>query len=145
MITVTEGQAHAFYVLKYEANRSGSSLVVPSDQWKLLRSRLNNPNHPANSGSLIIPIPGIDKMMVTTQQQVQAGIKHFEKGKSSPREEPTNGQVPDLMSRRIIKKVLQEGVLYLLAVNLPSDDEVQESVTQLEHIIAGVETTVFSQ
>jgi len=36
----------------------------------------------------------------------------------------------------IIKKALQQDVLYLIIVNLPSESEVQESVAQLERVIA---------
>jgi hypothetical protein len=58
-------------------------------------------------------------MMTTTQQQVEIGIKRLVKGKSSVENDTkSNGPVPELMSRRIIKRVLQE--------------EVRESVAQLE-------------
>lgn len=125
-----------------EAKYEGSSLVIPSEQRKPLKSRFNNPGHPANSGSLIsiltgghIPIPGIDKMMAATQQQIETGIKNLVKGKSSVKEDiKANGQAPELITRRVIKKVLQEDVLYLLVVNLPSQQEVEESVAKLESI-----------
>lgn len=72
-------------------------------------------------------------MMAATQQQVETGIKRLAKGKSSVENDTkSNGQVPELMSRRIIKKVLLEDVLYLLVVNLPRQEEVRESVAQLE-------------
>ncbi len=35
----------------------------------------------------------------------------------------------------IIKKIMQQDVLYLLVVNLPTDQELQQSVARLEHII----------
>jgi hypothetical protein len=35
----------------------------------------------------------------------------------------------------VIKKVMQQDVLYLLIVNLPSEKEVQESVTCLETLV----------
>lgn len=72
-------------------------------------------------------------MMAATQQQVETGIKRLAKGKSSVENDTKgNGQVPELMSRRIIKKVLLEDVLYLLVANLPRQEEVRESVAQLE-------------
>lgn len=36
----------------------------------------------------------------------------------------------------IIKKILQQNVLYLLIVNLPTDQEVQESVNDLERMMS---------
>lgn len=35
----------------------------------------------------------------------------------------------------IIKKILQQDVLYLLIVNLPTEQEVQESVATLERVM----------
>lgn len=35
----------------------------------------------------------------------------------------------------IIKKILQQDVLYLLIVNLPTEQEVQESVAKLERVM----------
>lgn len=79
-------------------------------------------------------------MMAETQQLVETGIKRLVKGKSSVEEEgESNGQPPELITRRIIKKVLQEDVLYLVVVNLPSQEEVEESVAKLESIAKEVE------
>lgn len=40
----------------------------------------------------------------------------------------------------IIKKVMQQDVLYLLIVNLPSEKEVQDSVTRLESLVEEQQT-----
>lgn len=75
-------------------------------------------------------------MMAATQQQLETGIKRLVKGKSSVQEEQAlNEQALELITRRIIKKVLQQDVLYLLVVNLPSPEEVEESVAKLESIM----------
>lgn len=37
----------------------------------------------------------------------------------------------------ILKKILQQDVLYLLIVNLPTEEEVQESVANLEKAMTG--------
>lgn len=75
-------------------------------------------------------------MMAATQQQLETGIKRLVKGKSSVQEEQAlNEQTLELITRRIIKKVLQQDVLYLLVVNLPSPEEVEESVAKLESIM----------
>jgi hypothetical protein len=38
--------------------------------------------------------------------------------------------------KTIIKKIMQQDVLYLLIANLSSQDEVQQSVAQLEQVMA---------
>ncbi|KAJ5665169.1 uncharacterized protein N7477_007617 [Penicillium maclennaniae] len=40
----------------------------------------------------------------------------------------------------IIKKVMQQDVLYLLIVNLPTVEEVQDSVTRLESLVEQQQT-----
>jgi hypothetical protein len=75
-------------------------------------------------------------MMFATQQHVETGIKRLVKGKSPVEDDTkTNGQVSELMSRWINKKVLQEDVLYLVVVNLPSQEKVKELVAKLKSIM----------
>lgn len=123
---------------KQEAEHPGTSLAISSDNYAPLKSRFNDPNHPANSGSLIallsgglIPVPGADKMLSATKDQI--GIKRLIGGKSS--QTPQNGGLVGGYGKRAIKKVIQQDVLYLLIVNLPSQEELQESVTQLENLM----------
>lgn len=42
----------------------------------------------------------------------------------------------------IIKKILQQDVLYLLIVNLPTEQEMQESVANLERVMTASNQTV---
>ncbi|KAE8332487.1 hypothetical protein BDV39DRAFT_200105 [Aspergillus sergii] len=121
-----------------EAQHPGTALAVPSDKRKPLKSRFNDPKHPANSGSLIslltgghVPVPGIDKMLDMTLEQ--SGIKRLVRGQ--PAGHPPNAGLSQSSIERVINKKLHEDVLYLLIVNLPSKEEVQESVTQLEHLM----------
>ncbi|KAB8206530.1 hypothetical protein BDV34DRAFT_224270 [Aspergillus parasiticus] len=121
-----------------EAQHPGTALAVPSDKRKPLKSRFNDPKHPANSGSLIslltgghVPVPGIDKMLDMTLEQ--SGIKRLVRGQ--PAGHSPNSGLSQSSIERVINKKLHEDVLYLLIVNLPSKEEVQESVTQLEHLI----------
>ncbi|KAB8226310.1 hypothetical protein BDV33DRAFT_226825 [Aspergillus novoparasiticus] len=121
-----------------EAQHPGTALAVPSDKRKPLKSRFNDPKHPANSGSLIslltgghVPVPGIDKMLDMTIEQ--SGIKRLVRGQ--PASHPPNAGLSQSSIERVINKKLHEDVLYLLIVNLPSKEEVQESVTQLEHLM----------
>lgn len=112
-----------------------------------MKSRFNDPNHPANSGSLIallsgghIPVPGVDKMLAATTDQI--GIKRLMGGSSS--QTPQSGGLVGAYGKRVIKKVIQQDVLYLLIVNLPTQEELQESVTQLENIMTQGNTAAAS-
>ncbi|KAE8345613.1 hypothetical protein BDV24DRAFT_148186 [Aspergillus arachidicola] len=121
-----------------DAQHPGTALAVPSDKRKPLKSRFNDPKHPANSGSLIslltgghVPVPGIDKMLDMTIEQ--SGIKRLVRGQ--PASHPPNAGLSQSSIERVINKKPHEDVLYLLIVNLPSKEEVQESVTKLEHVM----------
>ena len=124
--------------LNQEAEHPGTSLAMPADQRKPLKSRFNDPNHPANSGSLIslitgghVPVPGIDKMLAYKRDKV--GITRLVKGKSSG----GSGDMPDL-KKRVVKK-MQKDVLYLIVVNLPTQEEIEESAAQLESFVEQAE------
>ncbi|PWY82119.1 hypothetical protein BO70DRAFT_405330 [Aspergillus heteromorphus CBS 117.55] len=123
-----DNRAHVFY----EAEHPGSSLAVPSKGRTPLKSRFNDPNHPANSGSFIallsggmIPVPGFDKMVLATQRKI--GVKRLVGGKKSQ-----NGWPEQSRPMRMAMKMMQKDVLYLLIVNLPTEEEAKESVTKLE-------------
>lgn len=51
---------------------------------------------------------------------------------------PRRGRLPKAQRKKgVIKKLLQQDVLYLLIVNLPTEQEVQESVANLERVMGG--------
>ncbi|PYH90932.1 hypothetical protein BO71DRAFT_386616 [Aspergillus ellipticus CBS 707.79] len=123
-------RAHVFY----EANHPGTSLAIPPEQRAPMKSRFNDPSHPVHSGSFIslitgglVPLPGVDKIGMAASERI--GIRRL-MGTKTP-----EGKLPESYGMRIAKKVMQEGVLYLLVVNLPSEEEVQESVTKLEGMV----------
>ncbi|KAF3392658.1 hypothetical protein F1880_008641 [Penicillium rolfsii] len=130
----------------YEAEHQGSSLAVPSSDRKTMVSRYNDPNHPANSGSLISLLTG---GAVNPAARRQARREARQERRQMKREYKDSRRVargraprgPRRVKRRgqrktIIKKLMQKDVLYLLVVNLPSQEEVQQSVSQLEHLLA---------
>ncbi|ROW04750.1 hypothetical protein VMCG_04838 [Cytospora schulzeri] len=132
----------------YELEHQGSSLTVPSTSRPAFASRYSDPNHPANSGSLISLLTGgavnpagrrqerrsakQDRKAMRREYKDQRRIVH---GKS-PRG-PRRVRLPKGQRKGIIKKVLQQDVLYLLIVNLPTEQEVQESVADLERVMGG--------
>ena len=114
-----------------------------------MASRYNDPNHPANSGSLIALLTG-GAVNPAERRQARRAAKQerrdirreYKDARRVARGRPPRG--PRRARRKgsrktIIKKILKQDVLYLLVVNLPSQEEVQESVAQLEHIMARTE------
>lgn len=105
-------------------------------------SRYNDPNHPANSGSLISLLTGgiINKSSVkdrrARRRERRAAKREYYDSRRVARGRSPRGPRRIRGERQgIIKKILQQDVLYLLVVNLPSQEEVQESVARLEHIM----------
>lgn len=109
-------------------------------------SRYSDPNHPANSGSLISLLTG---GAVNPAARRQARRAAMQKRRDSKRDYKDARRVargkaprgPRTIKRKgqrktIVKKIMQQDVLYLLIVNLPSQEEVQKSVSQLEHVMA---------
>lgn len=76
-------------------------------------------------------MPGADKMLSATRDQI--GIKRLMGDKSS--QIPQSGGLVGGYGKRAIKKVMQQDVLYLLIVNLPNEQELRESVAQLENVM----------
>ncbi len=110
-------------------------------------SRFSDPSHPANSGSLISLLTGGAVNPSARRQARRAGrqehrssrreyrdMRRVVRGKSprGPRRvRPARGQ-----RQGIIKKIMQQDVLYLIIVNLPSPQEVEDSVAKLEQVVA---------
>lgn len=127
----------------------GSSLTVPSSSRPAFASRFSDPSHPANSGSLISLVTGGVVNPAARRQERRASKqdrramkreykdqRRMMRGKS-PRG-PRRVRRPKGQRKGIIKKILQQDVLYLLIVNLPTEQEVQESVADLERVMGGV-------
>ncbi|PIG81841.1 hypothetical protein AARAC_003683 [Aspergillus arachidicola] len=127
----------------YEAKNPGSSLAVPESGRKGFVSRYNDPNHPVNnrkltsvlSGGLIGSKPGLIERAATS-------IRELQDSKRIARGEPPSEPIKEKWQRyqrkkkpSLAKKVLQQDVLYLLIVNMPTEEELQQSIAQLEHLM----------
>ncbi|KAJ6107490.1 hypothetical protein N7523_008813 [Penicillium sp. IBT 18751x] len=130
----------------YESENPGSSLVVPASQRESMQSRYNDPNHAVNNGSLISLLSGgkINPLPRRHAKQARRQERLGLKRESRDNKLIARGRLPrgprlDKMDRPrrqgIIKKVMQQDVLYLLIVNLPTVEEVQDSVTRLESLV----------
>lgn len=113
-----------------EAKHPDSKLVKPATDQKPLKSRFNDPNHPANSGSLIslvtggaIAVPGVDTL-VGQGRRMAVNLVQGEK--------PTeNGEPIDGPAMTVFKKLIEQDVLYLMVVNLPTEQELQDATAHL--------------
>lgn len=132
-----------------EREHQGSTLAVPSSARPGFTSRFNDPDHPANSGSLTSLLTGGAINPVARRQERRAAKQERRALKREHKDERrvTRGKAPKGPRHErkrkgqrkggIIKKILQQDVLYLLIVSLPTEQEVQESVAELERAMTG--------
>lgn len=130
-----------------ERDHRGSVLAVPSSSRPGFSSRFSDPNHRANSGSLLSLVtggainPGSRQERRAKRNEARAvQQEHRDEGRMARGKAP-RGPRPDRRQRAQkkggpIKKVLQQDVLYLIIVNLPTEQEVQQSVAQLERMMS---------
>ncbi|CAJ2501914.1 Uu.00g047670.m01.CDS01 [Anthostomella pinea] len=124
-----------------------SSLAVPSSARAGFSSRYSDPNHAANSGSLVSLLTG-GAVNPKAHRQERRAAKRERKGmrreykderrmmKGREPRGPRRARAPRGQRQGIIKKIMQQDVMYLLIVNLPTEEEVQKSVADLERMVA---------
>ncbi|KNG80942.1 hypothetical protein ANOM_011026 [Aspergillus nomiae NRRL 13137] len=127
----------------YEAKTPGSSLAVPESGRKGFVSRYNDPNHAVNNGKLTSVLTGgLLGSKPGLIERATNSIKESQEVKRLARGEPPSEPIKEKWQRYqckkkpgLAKKVLQQDVLYLLIVNLPTEEELQQSIAQLEHLM----------
>lgn len=94
-----------------------------------MKSRFNDPNHPANSGSIIslvtgghVPVPAKNKLHEKRNEKL--GVNRLLRRSADP---SRDGRLISGAGRQFVKKKLQKDVLYLLIVNLPTAAEEREA------------------
>ena len=181
----------------YEGEHRGSSVAVPAEARKPFMSRYADPNHAANSGSLIAlltggavvlpakgaakekimgfaspkgdpagrepPAPGMKRglfgrekpvgligtgiglitsgaaMAVERSKQKMTGQPQYEQNPPAPyggapsAPSTANPNTPAARGRGT-KKIMRHDVLYLMVVNLPTDEEIAAAMAQLEQL-----------
>ena len=123
---------------KFEKENPGSKLTVHSE--RKYASRFSDPDHPANSGSLVALLSGgnIDTREADAAKAQRRALKRqyndtrrMARGRE-PRYESTG------MYKRAptsgIKVLLKSDVLYLMIVNYPSDTELKEAAQAMENL-----------
>ncbi|KAJ5907622.1 hypothetical protein N7495_000304 [Penicillium taxi] len=118
----------------FEAKHPETPLVVPTHQRKPMKSRFNDPDHPANSGSIIslvtgglVPVPGPGKILA--QRNELLGINRLLGQHSNP----DDGRLIPSTGKHYVKKIFQKDVLYLTIVNLPTDEQMEGTNIPLEN------------
>lgn len=108
--------------------------MKPATEQKPLKSRFNDPTHPANSGSLIslvtggaIAVPGVDTLV---GQGRRMAVNLVQGKKLTENREPIDGP-----AMTIFKNLIEQDVLYLMVVNLPTERELRDSTAQLAGLI----------
>ncbi|KAK9770751.1 putative Aminoglycoside phosphotransferase domain-containing protein [Seiridium cardinale] len=130
----------------YEMDHHGSTLNVPSESRTPFLSRYSDPSHAARSGSLISLLTGGAVNPAARRQEKRSAKQERRAAKRDYKDErrvmkgreprgPRRVRLPRSQRKGIIKRIMQKDVLYLLIVNLPTQDEVQHSAAQLEQIM----------
>ncbi|GAB1192780.1 hypothetical protein APSETT444_001976 [Aspergillus pseudonomiae] len=134
---------YSFANRKQKAKNPGSSLAVPESGRKGFVSRYNDPNHAVNNGKLTSVLtggllgsnPGLIERATNSIKESQE-VKRLARGE--PLSEPFKEKWQRYQCKRkpgLAKKVLQQDVLYLLIVNMPTEEELQQSIAQIEHLM----------
>ena len=105
----------------YNADNPNSILAVP--QQREFASRFSDPNHPASSGNLISLVTGgfIHPDKGKNRLDVQGLYKAVREG----REYKSPQQGPSQSNGGLLRKILKQNVLYLIVVNMPTDEEME--------------------
>ncbi len=123
--------------VKFENQNPGSKLTVHSEHQ--FASRFSDPNHPANSGSLVALLSG-GKINTTEADRAKAE-RRGRKRQYQDMRRVAHGREPRYdnsgMTKRApqggIKGMMKSDVLYLMIVNYPSDAELMEAAQAMEN------------
>ncbi|OQD77221.1 hypothetical protein PENDEC_c003G05555 [Penicillium decumbens] len=123
----------------FEADHQGSAVAVPKSERPAYRSRFNDPDHPASSGRLFTVLSGGRyKPNPGLIQRAGTAIKESQDKKRASQGLPPSETFKKKMTRKK-KEVnnrfnsLKEDVMYLIIVNMPTEDELRKSVAQLQY------------
>lgn len=106
---------------EYDHQNPNSQLSIPSQ--KSFASRYADPNHPASSGSLIGLVTGGNFDPKARRQE--------RRQKTGPRR-PVSKLRKATGTDKPLKKLIRQDVVYLMIVNLPSDEEMAAARAEME-------------
>jgi hypothetical protein len=108
---------------RYAAENPGSALAVPASE-KQFASRYSDPNHPANSGSLVSLITG-GAIDLKARRDRRRGSKRVRRAVRRGEVVTDKTHLRRGGREGIVKRILKKDVLYLMIVNMPSEQELQ--------------------
>lgn len=103
---------------------------------KKFASRFSDPNHPANSGTILGLLTGGRFDPKADKRGRKAQRRARREGRTLSPEEIYNAKMGRAPRRKqgIIRRVLQKNVLYLIVTNLPTESEMVEIRQELERV-----------
>ncbi|KIV83625.1 hypothetical protein PV11_05635 [Exophiala sideris] len=126
--------------VKFEQQHPDSKLVIPTE--KHFVSRFSDPNHPANSGSLVALLSGgkIDTREADYEKKQRRAMKRQYKDQRRMARGREPRYDPHGMEKRApkggIKGLMRSDVLYLMIVNYPSEGELREAAQVVDKMKA---------
>lgn len=122
---------------EYAGMKPASKLAAPPAE-KKFASRYSDPNHPANSGTLLGLLTGGKVDPKARRRGERAQRRAHRRGYELSEADVKNAEMGRLPRRRkgLIGRVLQKDVLYLTVVNLPSESELREMAQEWERLNA---------
>ncbi|EXJ83678.1 hypothetical protein A1O1_07302 [Capronia coronata CBS 617.96] len=136
-------RASAGFVANYLDRRAQAShagmypdgkLAAAAPGEKKFASRFSDPNHPANSGTILGLLSGGNFDPQAKRRAHKAQRRAHRRGYELSETDLKNAEMGRLPRRRqgVVRRVLQQDVLYLTIVNLPSESEMREMLQELE-------------
>ena len=111
---------------------AGSALAIPESGRQQFASRLSDPNHPANSGSLISLLTGGAINPAERRQRRREALLERRNRRRAAVGLPLKNR--KAKKGGLIKRVLQQDVLYLMIVNMPSEQELLSAREALRQV-----------
>lgn len=106
---------------------SDTSLTLPDEHKPQFASWLSDPNDPRNNGSMITLLTGGKVNIVQARKTHQAKRAARQGAVMTPQgtmEQPPVVVQPSNWERQKTKRAMKHGVLYLMIVNMPSEEEI---------------------
>ncbi|RLL93202.1 hypothetical protein CFD26_100616 [Aspergillus turcosus] len=124
----------------FEAEHQGSAVAVPESGRKAFISRYNDPNHPVNNGKLLTALTGgLYQPKPGLLERAGTAIKEAQDKKRAAQGLPPSETWKQKWARKKKEagsriKIFREDVMYLMIVNMPTQEELSESVARLQYI-----------
>ena len=106
---------------KFQGETPEAKLMVPQD--KPFASRYSDPNHPASSGSIVSLLTGGHVDPIGRRRQ---------RDQSKKDRRGFMGPLGMVRHYQPVRRLMKQGVLYMMVVNMPSDVELAKAKAEME-------------